>query len=76
VLIPGVLRKYDAGDLLLAAYPRPVTVINPQDALGIAISDAEYRKEMDYVFKSDQNLGQPGRIRLVARGLRDPLPIH
>jgi cephalosporin-C deacetylase-like acetyl esterase len=76
VLIPGVLRKYDAGDLLLAAYPRPVTVINPQDALGIVISDAEYRKEMDYVFKSDQNLGQPGRIRLVARGLRDPLPIH
>ncbi len=76
VLVPGVLRKYDAGDLLLAAYPRPVTVINPQDALGLVITDKEYRKEMDYVFQSDKNLGQAGRIRLVARGLREPLPIH
>jgi cephalosporin-C deacetylase-like acetyl esterase len=76
VLVPGVLRKYDTGDLMLAAYPRPMTVINPQDALGIVISDREFRKEMDYVFRSDQNLGQPGRIRLVARGPRDPLPIH
>jgi cephalosporin-C deacetylase-like acetyl esterase len=76
VLVPGVLRKYDIGDLLLMAYPRPVTLINPQDALGIAISDGEVHKEMDYVFQSDKNLGQPGRIRLVSRGLREPLPIH
>jgi hypothetical protein len=41
---------------LLAAYPRPMTVINPQDALGIVISDREFRKEMEYVFRSDQNL--------------------
>jgi hypothetical protein len=38
VVIPGVLRRFDAGDLLLAAYPRPITIINPQDALGASIS--------------------------------------
>ena len=58
VLVPGVLRKYDIGDLLLAAYPRRVTIINPQDALGVGISDAEFRKATEYVSRSDQNLGQ------------------
>ena len=76
VLVPGVLRKYDIGDLLLAAYPRRVTIINAQDALGVGISDAEFRKETEYVFRSDQNLGQAGRIQLMWRGPRDPLPIH
>jgi cephalosporin-C deacetylase-like acetyl esterase len=37
VLIPGVLRKYDIGDLTKAIAPRPVTVINrgPSDLLPI-----------------------------------------
>jgi cephalosporin-C deacetylase-like acetyl esterase len=76
VLVPGVLRKYDIGDLLLAAYPRRVTIINAQDALGVGISDAEFRKETEYVFRSDQNLGQAGRLQLMWRSPRDPLPIH
>jgi len=75
-LAPGVLRKYDIGDLLLAAYPRRVTIINAQDALGVGISDAEFRKETEYVFRSDQNLGQAGRLQLMWRSPRDPLPIH
>jgi cephalosporin-C deacetylase-like acetyl esterase len=75
VVVPGVLRKYDSGDLLLAVYPRPVTVINPQDAVGASVSEAEFRKDLANVFQSDQKLGQPQRIRLMARGLRDPLPI-
>ncbi len=37
ILIPGVLRKYDMGDLLLAVGGR-VTVINPQDAAGDVIT--------------------------------------
>ena len=75
MVIPGVLRKYDTGDLLLAVYPRPVTVVNPQDALGTELSEAEYRKDLAYVFQSDQKLGQAQRIRLMSRGMRDPLPI-
>ena len=53
VVIPGVLRKYDTGDLMLAAWPRPIVVVNPCDALGVAISEAEFRKREDYVFQSD-----------------------
>ena len=75
VVIPGVLRSYDTGDLLLAAHPRPVTVINPQDAVGAPVTEAEFRKDLAYVFQSDQKLGTERRIRLVSRGLREPLPI-
>jgi hypothetical protein len=53
-----------------------VTIINAQDALGVGISDAEFRKETEYVFRSDQNLGQAGRLQLMWRSPRDPLPIH
>jgi hypothetical protein len=76
VVVPGILRKYDTGDLLLALYPRPVTIVNPQDALGTAVSDGEFRKDLDYVFQSDRKLGQAQRIRLMSRGVRDPLPIE
>lgn len=75
VVLPGVLKKYDTGDLMLAAYPRPVTVINPQDALGVALTEPEYRKSLAYVFDSDRNLGSPQRVRVLFRGARDPLPI-
>jgi hypothetical protein len=38
IALPGVLRKYDIGDLLLAVSPRPVAVINPVDAVGTLVS--------------------------------------
>jgi len=76
VVLPGVLRKYDIGDLLLAEYPRTVTVINPQDALGVTLTEAEYRKSLAYVFDSGRNLGQPQQVRVLFRGPRDPMPIN
>ena len=75
VVIPGVLRKYDTGDLLLALYPRPVTIINPEDAVGAPVTEAEFRKALAYVWQSDEKLGQPDRIRLAWRGPREPLPM-
>ncbi|MGD0870262.1 MAG: pectate lyase [Bryobacteraceae bacterium] len=65
VVIPGVLRRYDTGELLEAVYPRPVTIVNPRDALGDAVSEADFRKGLAYVFESDRRLGLPDRIRLV-----------
>jgi hypothetical protein len=44
IAIPGVLAKYDMGDLLVAVGPRPVTVINPQDATGAVISAEQFRR--------------------------------
>jgi hypothetical protein len=71
VVIPGVLRKYDTGELLEAVYPRPVTIVNPRDALGDPVSEADFRKGLAYVFESDRRLGRPGRIRLLLGGGRE-----
>jgi hypothetical protein len=76
VVIPDVLRKYDTGDLLLAVYPRPVTVISPEDALGAVVSEEKFRQEMAYVFRSDENLGSGRRIRLASRKPGESLPIE
>jgi cephalosporin-C deacetylase-like acetyl esterase len=57
VVVPGVLRKYDLGDLMMAVYPRPVTVVNPADALGDEVSEAQYRRDLEYVFRSEAKLG-------------------
>jgi cephalosporin-C deacetylase-like acetyl esterase len=66
IMIPGVLRKYDVGELLMAIAPRPVTVINPQDATGSIISNEEFRKILSHAFKG-QN------IHVNARAADEPL---
>jgi dienelactone hydrolase len=76
VLIPGVLRQYDLGDLLLALSPRPVTLINPQDAGGTAVGNQQFREYLDYVFQSEIALRTPQRIRLVSRSAGEPLPLE
>jgi cephalosporin-C deacetylase-like acetyl esterase len=68
ILIPGVLRKYDLGDLLLAAAGRPVTVINPQNAAGDVITADQFRKELSYV--------PADRVKLIFRKAEDPLPLE
>jgi len=65
VLIPGVLRHYDTGDLLLAVYPREVTVIHPRDAQGTEITPDEFRKRIAFVMETDRVLGLPNRIRVL-----------
>ena len=76
VVIPGVLRHYDTGDLLLAISPRPVLVVNPMDAAGTIVAEADYRKTQAYVFQSDQNLGSARRITVRMRPVGEPLPIE
>jgi hypothetical protein len=76
VVLPGVLRQYDIDDLLLATFPRPVTIINPQDAKGAVVTKQEVQKELAYVFETEQKLGSAQRILIVYRGPREPLPIY
>jgi cephalosporin-C deacetylase-like acetyl esterase len=71
VMIPGVLRKYDVGNLVLAISPRPVTIINPQDATGAVISKEQFQIAAGYVFQSK---GQA--VRVVARKTGEPLPFE
>ena len=75
VLPPGVLRRYEIGDLALAAFPRPVTFVNPANGVGEPLHKAQFDKELAYVRTADGKLGQPDRVRWTWRGGRDPLPL-
>jgi cephalosporin-C deacetylase-like acetyl esterase len=75
VLPPGVLRRYELADLALAAFPRPVTFVNPTDAVGVPLKEAEFDKELAFVRAADRKLGQPDQVRWTWRGGRDPLPL-
>jgi len=70
-MIPGVLRKYDVGNLVMAISPRPVTIINPQDATGAIINKEQFRIAAGYVFQSK---GQA--VRVLARKTGEPLPFE
>jgi cephalosporin-C deacetylase-like acetyl esterase len=75
VVIPGVLRRYDISDLVVALAPRPVLFINPADAMGNRLRESVFREHFTHVFESDRNLGVPDRVRLQWRRLGEPLPI-
>jgi hypothetical protein len=64
VMIPGVLRKYDVGNLILAISPRRVTVVNPQDATGTVMSEEQFRRVV----------GQP--VRVLVRRAGHSLPFE
>jgi cephalosporin-C deacetylase-like acetyl esterase len=66
VLVPGVLRKYDMGDLLLAVAGR-VTVVNPQNAAGDVITADQFHKELNYA--------PADKVRVTFRKSEDPLPV-
>jgi dienelactone hydrolase len=71
IMIPGVLRRYDVGGLLMAIAPRPVTVINPQDATGAVISNEEFRKMLSYAFEFKGE-----NIHVNARAVGEPSPLQ
>ena len=67
VVIPGVLRKYDTGDLMMAAWPHSIVIVNPWDALGRAMPEEDFRKREACVFQTDQNLRSPMRINILSQ---------
>jgi hypothetical protein len=70
IVVPGILRHYDVGDLLSATYPRQVTIIHPQDAMGVTLSDRDFQSLWPTVFQTEQKLGANDRLRF-AQGLKD-----
>jgi cephalosporin-C deacetylase-like acetyl esterase len=64
VALPGVLRRYDIGDLLLAAGPKGIVVVDPVDESLKPVDLDAYRKMMDHVFESDRALGWAGRVEV------------
>jgi hypothetical protein len=74
--MPGVLNHYDVADLLLTISPRSVLIVNPVNAMGQALRNSNVSTELSSVFETDGNLSAPGRVRILRRGFRDPLPIE
>jgi len=70
IVVPGILRHYDIGDLLTATHPRQVTLIHPQNALGETLTDADFQSLWPTVFQTARNVGAKDRIRF-AQGLKD-----
>jgi cephalosporin-C deacetylase-like acetyl esterase len=76
ITIPGVLNHYDVSELLEAIAPREVRLLNPVDAIGQSMRSEQVHQRLSAAFDSDKNLGYPQRIRLLRRGVRDPLPLE
>ena len=74
IVIPGVLTRYDTPDLLIALSPRPVTLINPTNAMGQRRREPSVRSALAPVFETNLNLGEPARVSIVHRDFRDPIP--
>lgn len=73
VVIPGVLTRYDTPQLMQAVFPRPVTLINPSNAMGQGLRSRLVNEALSAVFETDRALGSPGRVGVVRRGFGDPL---
>ncbi|MEO7792778.1 MAG: acetylxylan esterase [Vicinamibacterales bacterium] len=65
VVIPGVLRRYDTADLLLATYPRPVRIIAPVDALGAPLTADAAEAGLTPVRTAEQKAGLGPGARIV-----------
>jgi hypothetical protein len=57
--------------LVQAISPRPVTIVNPQDAAGAVINKEQFQSAAGYVFQSK---GQA--VRVLARKTGEPLPFE
>jgi hypothetical protein len=71
IVVPGVLPRYDLGDVLLAIAPRPVTVLNPEDATGAVLTADQFRQALSYVFASKS----AGSIRVKQHEAGKSLPL-
>ena len=65
IVIPGVLRRYDTTDLLLATYPRPVRIIAPVDAMGARLTAEAAESSLAPVRSAEQKAGLGPATRIV-----------
>jgi cephalosporin-C deacetylase-like acetyl esterase len=73
-VVPGVLRRYDTHDLLLATYPRPVRVIVPVDATGAPLTDAGADAALERVRAAERKAGLGRGDRIVHASTPDGTP--
>lgn len=74
VIIPGVLTRYDAPQLMQTIHPRPIYLINPANAMGQELRPLLVEEALSTVFATDRALGLRDRIKLIHRAFGDRLP--
>jgi cephalosporin-C deacetylase-like acetyl esterase len=74
-LIPDVLHHYDTTDLLIAISPRSMMIIDPVNPMGQRLRDSVARSALNPAFETNRVLGL-NSLKLMTRGLGDPLPIQ
>ncbi len=57
-VIPGILQDFDLPDLMPLVRPATLTVINPQNALGLPLTEAEAKQAYQYVEETYKKGGQ------------------
>jgi hypothetical protein len=67
VLVPGVLRHYDVGDLLLALDPRPVAIVDPRDAVGQPLGADEIARDLGPVLEAERRIDGAARLHVLHR---------
>jgi hypothetical protein len=71
-VIPGVLQHYDLDDLMAAMAPRSVSIIDPIDAEGNAVTEDAFRHQFAWVFATAGNLHRPDQLRVTVNASAQP----
>jgi cephalosporin-C deacetylase-like acetyl esterase len=76
VVIPRVLTRYDTPALMQAMFPRPISLINPANAMGQEMRSRLVQEAISSALATDRALGKPDRIKILHRGFSDRLPLE
>jgi cephalosporin-C deacetylase-like acetyl esterase len=72
-VIPGVLRRYDLEDLIVAIAPRAVSIRSPIDGEGNPVGRDGAEQALSWVFQTDRTLHHPGRVKMTLSA-QEPAP--
>jgi len=65
-VIPGVLRRYELEDLMVAVAPRPVSLISPTDGEGNPVRPENAERALSWVLQTDRRSDHPERVKIIA----------
>ncbi len=64
--LPGVIAEYEVRDLYAACAPRPVLILNPEDAIGIPVEEPRAWEEFDWSAQAYEAIGATGKLEMRA----------
>ncbi len=62
LMLPGVLQDFDLPDVFASLAPRPLLVLNPEDAMTKKMDRGQAQRALDLIQKTYEKAGAPGFI--------------